>query len=117
MNHMNAQSYWCAKASPSVLSFNRTTEPCKLLDVGGGSSIFLFGSGQGKPNYPRDHLRTAGHQSSQSRKDTYIAEADLSDRGTVEVGGFFTDDLFPSPVDVVLVSNRLHDWPDNTNII
>jgi hypothetical protein len=86
MNHMNAQSYWCAKASPSVLGLDRATEPCTLLDVGEGSSIFLFGSGPGKPKYLRDHLRTAGHQSSQSRNDTYIAEADLSDRVTVEAG-------------------------------
>ncbi|KAL7553013.1 hypothetical protein ACHAWF_016258 [Thalassiosira exigua] len=113
MAHMNAQSYCCAKSLPEALGLTNVDEPTTLLDIGGGSAIYTVDAVNSNPN-----MKGIVYELSAIKPITeeYIENAGLSDRIRVCAGNFFSDDPFPGPVDYVLFSNVLHDWPDSINL-
>ena len=112
IKHMNAQSYCCAKALPDAICIRHADKPTTLLDVGGGSAIYTIEAAKSNPNVKGVVFELPAIK---PITEAYIEEANLSDRIKVAPGDFFTDP-FPGPVDLVLFSNILHDWPDETNI-
>ena len=112
MKHMNAQSFCCAKALPDVTGLRTADKPTKLLDIGGGSAIYTIEACKSNPNVSGIVFELPAIK---PITEEYIDDAKLSDRIEVAAGDFFTDS-FPGPVDVVLFSNILHDWPDETNL-
>jgi SAM-dependent methyltransferase len=121
MAHMNAQSYCCALALPDAADLSVTnaganadnTKPMTLLDIGGGSAIYTIEAVRSNPNVNGIIFELPAIK---PITEDYIENADLSDRIKVHPGDFFTDEEFPGPVDMVLFSNILHDWPDETNL-
>ena len=112
MKHMNAQSYCCARALPDAIGLRHADKPTTLLDVGGGSAIYTIEAAKSNPNVKGVVFELPAIK---PITEEYIEEVSLSDRIKVAPGDFFTDS-FPGPVDVVLFSNILHDWPDETNV-
>ena len=122
MKHMNAQSYSCAKALPLATGLNKFNHnhnhildkerPIVLLDIGGGSAIYTIEAVNSNPLITGIVFELPAIQ---PITEEYIQKAGLQDRISVKSGDFFKDP-FPGPVDVVLFSNILHDWPDETNL-
>lgn len=114
MTYMNAISYCCAKAFPNVLDLQSVNKPTTLLDVGGGSAIFTIEAV--KSNL--QHMKGIVYELPAIKPITeeYVEKAGLSDVISVSQGDFFKADPFPGPVDYVLFSNILHDWPDEVNM-
>ena len=112
MKHMNAQSYCCARALPDAIGLRHADKPTTLLDVGGGSAIYTIEAAKSNPNVKGVVFELP---TIKPITEEYVEEASLSDRIKVAPGDFFMDS-FPSPVDVVLFSNILHDWPDEANV-
>jgi len=133
MKHMNAQSYCCAKALPIATGLNNininTTnangngngntstdtklKPTILLDIGGGSAIYTIEAVKSNPNINGIVFELPAIK---PITEEYINKAGLQNRISVTSGDFFTEEPFPGPVDVVLFSNVLHDWPDEINL-
>jgi len=108
MSHMNAQSYCCAEALSGVLGLDILTEEKTLLDVGGGSAIYIISAVKSNPNNVKGLVYEL--PAIKPITEEYIDEAGLSDKISVVPGNFFTDEPFPTGVDYVLFSNVLHDW-------
>lgn len=110
---MNAQSYCCAESLPGALGFSKVDKPTTFLDIGGGSAIYTIAVVQSNPN-----MKGIVYELPPIKPITmeYIDDAGLSDRISVTVGNFFTDDPFPGMVDYVFFSNIFHDWPDEPNL-
>lgn len=113
MAHMNAQSYCCAKALPRATGLLDADKPVTLLDIGGGSAIYTIEAVQSNFNVTGVVFELPAIK---PITEEYVERAGLSDRIKVEPGDFFTDEAFPGPVDMVLFSNILHDWPDKVNL-
>lgn len=115
MAHMNAQSYSCAKALPTVLGLDSVDikPDTTILDIGGGSAIYTINAVQSNPNMKGIVFELPPIK---PITEEYIEEAGLSNRISVSPGNFFTDEPFPGPVEYVLFSNILHDWPDDINL-
>lgn len=81
-----------------------------LLDVGGGSGIFPIEMAKVWPN-----LRATVLEISPVcvEADQYIAAGGVSDRVKTQAMNMFTGD-WPKGHDAVLLSNVLHDWPEDT---
>jgi len=112
MNHMNSQSYCCAESLPDALGLRDLSEPKTLLDVGGGSAIYTIEAVKSNPNLSGVVFEL---ENIKPLTEEFVEEAGLSDRISVCPGDFFTED-FPKKMNYVLLSNILHDWPDETNL-
>lgn len=113
MAHMNAQSYCCAEALPSVLGLDTLTEEKTFLDIGAGSAIYTIAAVKSNTNIKGTVYELPAIK---PITEEYVEEAGLSKRISVSSGNFFTDEPFPEGVDYVLFSNILHDWPDEINM-
>ena len=113
MAHMNAKSYCCAEALPSVLGLDTLTEEKTFLDIGAGSAIYTIAAVKSNTNIKGTVYELPAIK---PITEEYVEEAGLSKRISVAPGNFFTDEPFPEGVDYVLFSNILHDWPDEINV-
>jgi hypothetical protein len=81
-----------------------------LLDVGGGSGIFPIEMAKVWPDFRATVLEIPPVC---SEADRYIAAGGVSDRVKAQAMNMFTSD-WPRDFDAVLLSNVLHDWPEET---
>ena len=84
----------------------------KLLDVGGGSGAFAISF---TTNWPGSQAAVFDLPEVCAVANGYIENANLSDRVRTIPGNFFKSS-WPDGFDAVLLSNILHDWPEEVCI-
>jgi SAM-dependent methyltransferase len=102
-----------AEALPAALSLQEGDAKMTMLDVGGGSAIYTIAAARANPNLSGVIFEKPGVV---PITQGYIEDAGLASRIEVKGGDFFNEAFPVENADIVLFSNILHDWPDETNL-